>query len=89
MITLFGAVHMHRLKNCYVNLGKVQNKVSAIFLQFKDSRIDFRHLNHLEDVYVFSIRCKFPLFHKMIDNNFRSFMTVADSKFNSGQSCRH
>ena len=29
IFALFGAVHIHRLKPCYLNLGKVENKVLA------------------------------------------------------------
>ena len=29
LLHFFGAVHIHRLKPCYLNLVKVQNKVSA------------------------------------------------------------
>ena len=29
LLPFFGAVHRHRLKPCYINLGKVQNKALA------------------------------------------------------------
>ena len=29
LLPFFGSVHIHRLKPCYLNLGKVENKVLA------------------------------------------------------------
>ena len=39
LFPFLGAVHIHRLKPCCLNLGKVQNKVLATVSKFKDSRM--------------------------------------------------
>ena len=37
LLSFFGAVHIHRPKPCYLNLGKVQNKVLATVFNIQDS----------------------------------------------------
>ena len=35
LLPIFGAVHIHRLKLCYLNLGKVKNKILATVLNIQ------------------------------------------------------
>ena len=54
LLPFFGAVHIHRLTPCYLNLGKVQNMVLATVSNFQGLKNELEALNHPENKFVYS-----------------------------------
>ena len=84
----FGAVHIDRLKPCYLNLHKEQNKVLMAFSNAQVLKDEMQAFEHLEDVYMFIVSCKFLVysFHEKIP--FNLLQKYFHSKFKYGQGCR-
>ena len=61
-------VHIHRLKPCFLNLGRVQNKILTTVLNIQGL------MNGLQGIGIFSgISFSFYVMH---ENSFRSYMTM-------------